>query len=460
MNIKRALKNLFTLAIILFVANSVSAQNCADFTAFPSGEEEGRKMHVLYRDLMDKEQYDEAFPMWEELYTHSPAGNAYHYIDGVTLYTDLANKADEAGEADKASEYKEKIVEIYDARLACEVYKEKGIVLESKAYSMSAVAYEDFDKTLEAYETVVKENGNKTSAYILAYYADHVIWMFGNDLLSKEKAREAYLNMEAIKDANSDNSDYADNWKYVVDYYEPYEPIIFDCGFFISKLKPQYDADADNPDVFRPILKTLFERGCTKDDPFMAELIIKDSIQGEIERQAAIERWKTEEPDKYGLYLLSRGETEEAEVYLKRGVDMPIGAERLSEAHFGIAQINHKNGSYGTARTHYRLAAENKAGWGKPYIEIGKMYAASVRSCGNNDGFQQGIVICAALDMWGRAKSIDSSISDEANNLIGRYSGSVPTKEDAFQRGVKAGESASVGCWIGGSATVRLRSQY
>ena len=460
MDIRRALKSLFMLAVVSLIANSVSAQNCADFTAFPSGEEEGRKLHVLYRDLMDKEQYDEAFPMWEELYTHSPAGNAYHYIDGVALYTDLALKADEAGEADKASEYKEKIIEIYDARLACKVYNDKGIVLESKAYSMSEVAYEDYDKTLEAYENVVKENGNKTSAYILAYYADHVIWMFGNDLIDKDKARNAYLAMEAIKDANSENSDYADNWKYVIDYFEPYEPTIFDCGFFKNKLRPQYDADSDNPEVFRSILKTLYDRGCPKDDPFMVELIAKDSIQGEIERQDAIDRWKTEEPDKYGLYLFSRGEIDEAEVYLKKGIDMPIGEERLSDAHFAIAQINHKKGSYGTARTHYKLAANNKAGWGKPYIEIGKMYAASVRSCGNNDGFQQGVVICAALDMWGKAKSIDGSVADEANSLIGRYSGSVPTKEDAFQRGVKAGESASVGCWIGGSATVRLRSQY
>ena len=120
----------------------------------------------------------------------------------------------------------------------------------------------------------------------------------------------------------------------------------------------------------------------------------------------------------------------------------------------------HKKGQYGTARTHYNAAANNRPGWGDPYLQIGKMYASSVRSCGNNDGFQQGVVVCAALDMWAKAKSVDGSVAGEANSLIGKYSGSVPTKEDAFQRGVKAGQSASVGCWIGGSATVRLRSQY
>lgn len=460
MNIKSALRNLLALAIVSFIANGVSAQDCADFTAFPGGEEEGKKLHVLYRDLMEKEKYDEAMPMWEKLYTNSPAGNAYHYIDGITLYTDLALKADEAEETEKGNEYKQKIVDIYDARLACKVYKSKGVVLEAKAYSMSEVSYEDYDKTLEAYATVIKENGNKTSAYILAYYADHVIWMFGNDLTDKETARDVYLTLEGIKDANTDDEDYAENWTYVRDYYEPYFDILFDCDFFKKELRPTYDADADNPEVFRSVLKTLFEKGCTKEDPFMAELMLKDSIQGVVEREAAIEKWKTEEPDKYGVYMFERGQIEEALPYLEKGVAMDIGAERLSNAHFAIAKIYHKKGQYGTARTNYNKAASNRSGWGEPYIEIGKMYASSVRSCGNNDSFQQGVVVCAALDMWGKAKSVDGSVAGEANSLIGKYSGSVPTKEDAFQRGIKSGQSASVGCWIGGSATVRLRSQY
>lgn len=461
MNIKSVFRNLFALAALSFFANGVFAQECADFTAFPGGEEEGKKLHVLYRDLMEKEKYEEAMPMWEQLYTNSPAGNAYHYIDGITLYTDLALKADEAEETEKGNEYKEKIIEIYDARLACKVYKSKGVVLEAKAYSMSEVAYEDYEKTLEAYQAVIKENGNKTSAYILAYFADHVIWMFGNDLTDKETARNVYMSLEAIKNANADNEDYAENWKYVVDYYEPYEPIIFDCDFFKNKLKPQYDADADNPEVFRPILKTLYERGCTKDDAFMAELILKDSLQGVIERQKAIDDWKENEPDKYGVYMFERGQIDEALPYLEKGVaDQSIGSERLSKAHFALGKIYHKNGQYGTARTNYNKAASNRSGWGEPYLEIGKMYASSVRSCGNGEAFQQGVVVCAALDMWSKAKSVDGSVAEDANKLIGRYTGSVPTKEDAFQKGVKEGDSVSVGCWIGGSVRVRLRSQY
>ena len=79
----------------------------------------------------------------------------------------------------------------------------------------------------------------------------------------------------------------------------------------MKKLKPEYEADADNYQVFRPILRKLLEKGCSQDDPFIAELLAKDKKQGEVERQAAIEKWKIDEPDKYGIYLKQNGRADD-----------------------------------------------------------------------------------------------------------------------------------------------------
>lgn len=460
MNFKIAKKTLFVLAVCSFIANGLFAQDCADFTAFPGGEDEGKKIHVLYRDLVEKENYDEAFPMWEQLMESSPAGHVSHYIDGITMYKAFIER--DAEDEEKANAHKEVVVKLFEQRMACMSAGrgDKGAVLENMAYSLSEILYENIDKTLATYEAAIEENGNKTSAYILAYYADHAIFMYGNDVMEKDKVREIYMTLEAIKDANADNPEYADNWKYVEDYYAPYEDGIFDCSFFMKKLKPEYAKDADNHEVFRPILKTLLQKGCSQEDPFIVELIAKDKQRGEVERQVAIEKWKTDEPDKYGLYLKQNGRADEAVEFLQRGITMDIGGERLSDANYALAQIFHQKGQYSKARGYYNAAASNKPGWGEPYIQIGKMYAASVNSCGNGDGFQMGVIACAALDMWGKAKSIDGSVAGEANSLIGKYSAYVPTKEDAFQRSIKSGQSASVGCWIGGSATIRVKSKY
>ena len=459
MNIKNVMKFLL-LAAIVFAANNASAQGCAKFDAFPGGEEEGKKTHVLYHDLVGKEQYEEAFPMWQKLMEHSPAGHVYHFIDGVTIYKSFIERdaADEAA----VEQHKETIVSLIKQRLEClsAERNDKGIVLENLAYTMSEIGYSDAEKTLAAYAAAVAENGNKTSAYILAYYGDHAIFMYGNDMINKDKAREIYMTLEAIKDANKDKEDYATNWKYVEEYYAPYLDYIFDCDFFKKKLKPEYDAAPDNYEVFRPILKTLLQKGCSQDDPFIAEMIEKDKKQGAIEMAAKMEEWKQTNPDKYASEKMLEGNVEEAITYFNKALSMDLDAERLAFANFKLGKIYHSQSQYGKARGYYNKAADLKGGWGDPYIEIGKMYASSVASCGAGDGFQMGVVVCAALDMWSKAKSIDGGVASEANNLIGKYSGAVPTKEDAFQRGVSAGQSVSVGCWIGGSTSLRLRSQY
>jgi tetratricopeptide (TPR) repeat protein len=459
MNIKNSLRASLVVSIAFFATN-VFAQDCAKFDAFPGGAEEGKKTHVLYRDLVENEKYDEAFPMWEKLMKSSPAGHVYHFIDGVTMYKAFAER--NAEDEGKANEYKQKMVDLFEQRMACmsEERKDKGAVLENMAYSMSEVGYEDIDKTLATYEAVIKENGNKTSAYILAYYADHAIFMYGNDVLDKAKARDVYTTLESIKDANSDNEEYAENWKYVVEYYEPYIDYIFDCDFFKNRLKPEYDANPDDVAVFRPILKKLLQKGCTQDDPFIAAMMAKDKDAGAKERAIKMEEWKTTNPDKVGHQLMSERKTTEAKSYFEKALGMNLDAERLSKVNFSLGRIYHSEKQYGKARGYYKTAASLRSGWGEPYIEIGKMYAASVRSCGNNDGFTMGMVVNAAIDMWGKAKSVDGSVAGEATTLINKYSASVPTKEDGFARGIKQGGSASVGCWIGGSATVRLRSQY
>jgi tetratricopeptide (TPR) repeat protein len=458
MNIKNVVKALLIGAATTFIAESAIAQDCKGFDAFPGGAEEGKKTHVLYRDLVNKQDYENAFPMWQKLMEHSAGGHVYHFIDGIAMYKAFAER--DAADAAKVAEHVQKVVDLYEQRIKCfsAARKDEGSVLEMMAYDLSVLGYSDKQKVLGLFEKAVKMNGNATSAYILAYYGDYVIQMFGNELTNKDVAREVYFKLEAIKEANKDKADYVDNWNYVEQYYAPYIDYIFDCDYFLNKLKPQYEAAPDNAEVFRPILKTLLQKGCKEDNPFIAELIVKDKKLAESERAAQMADWMQNNPDLYANQKMQEGNVDEAMSYYEKAFATGnIPADRLAVANYNMGKIYHRKGQYGQARGYYNKAADLRGGWGEPYIEIGKMYASSVSSCASGDAFQMGVVVCAALDMWSKAKSVDGSVADEANSLIGKYSGSVVAKEEAFQRGVKAGQSASVGCWIGGSTTVRIR---
>ena len=60
------------------------------------------------------------------------------------------------------------------------------------------------------------------------------------------------------------------------------------------------------------------------------------------------------------------------------------------------------------------------------------------------------------MDKYGYAKSIDSEVAEEASSKLSKYYSSMPEKTEGFMRGVKAGQSVKVGCWIGESVKVRF----
>ncbi len=450
---------------VTFFTTTVFAQNCADFKAFPGGEDEGKKMHVLYRDYVEKEQYADAFEMWKQLMEFSPAGHVYHFIDGVTMYKAFIEEAGENEENVKS--YTQAIVDLYEQRLAC-MSPERGdsnTVLETMAYEMSALGYYDTERTLATFEKAVAMNGNKTSAYILAYYADYAIWLYGNDLLGKDKTRAIYQTLEAIKDANADNPDYVDNWVYVEDYYKPYVTYIFDCDYFIKKLKPVYEAAPDNPAVFRDVLEQLLQKSCSKNDAFIRELVVKDSLHILALQDSIINADKDANPDYYGIRLMKNGSEAAAMDYLQIAVaktDLP--ADRRANANYYLARIYHGRGgssNFAKARSYYEAAASLKPGWGEPYYQIGVLYASSGPLCGPGRGWDSQIVLWPAIDMWNKAISTgDAEAAASAKQKINSYTQFLPTTGDGHLRNVKEGSSYTVSCWIQRSTTVRLRNEF
>ena len=76
--------------------------------------------------------------------------------------------------------------------------------------------------------------------------------------------------------------------------------------------------------------------------------------------------------------------------------------------------------------------------------------------CGDNE-FEKSCVFWAAVDKFARAKSVDPTLSDEASDLVSKYSEYFPNVEDAFFYGFENGQEYTVGCWINERTTVRTR---
>ena len=115
--------------------------------------------------------------------------------------------------------------------------------------------------------------------------------------------------------------------------------------------------------------------------------------------------------------------------------------------------LGRKLDRYSAARDYALKAARLRDGWGQPYMLIGDLYAESSSSCGK-EAWDHHIAVLAAIEKYAYARSIDPNVADEANEKIARYSRFKPLSEEGFMRGIKAGDTVKVSCWIG--ETVRV----
>jgi hypothetical protein len=243
----------------------IQGQNCNGFENYPQGEAAGKAAFIEFEKLVEQLEFEKALLIWEELYSYSPTAGKFMRKPAIEMYKALIENEKKANQQEI---YKEKIAAIYERNLAClyTTRQDSGRLLEMMAYDFSVIGCDDVDKTLKTYQKAVEINGDSTNAYILPYYADYVIFMYANDLISKDILKNTYKKLEAIKDANVDNSVYLKNWKYVEDYFEPilYPVGFFDCSYFEKKLLVDANEamDKNNTEKMKEILAFLIEKDC------------------------------------------------------------------------------------------------------------------------------------------------------------------------------------------------------
>ncbi len=89
---------------------------------------------------------------------------------------------------------------------------------------------------------------------------------------------------------------------------------------------------------------------------------------------------------------------------------------------------------------------------GTPHLRIAEMYAKSAKNCGE-DNFSKRAVFWYAAQEALKAGQVDPSLKSTASKTAASYRANAPTKAEIFTKG-NAGETITIGCWIGGSVKV------
>ena len=129
--------------------------------------------------------------------------------------------------------------------------------------------------------------------------------------------------------------------------------------------------------------------------------------------------------------------------------------DRKYRAYRNLGMCYENMGSLSKARDTYRRAAQIDPTNGEPYLLIAMLYAGSAKQFSGE--IESKAVYWAAVDKCMKAKAIDPTCSDKANNLIRAYVAAFPSMETIFFNDYNEGQSFQVGGWIGETTTIRAR---
>ncbi len=463
-------KTLFSILSSMFVAVAVIGQSCDTWNGL-ADMEHLLEQHSVYRDNVKLQNYDDAVEAWEEVYTKAPAADGkrdFHFTDGIKIYK---HKLASAAEGDKAA-IKDKILELYDGCVTCynkgvleikggdeAVKKRVAYLMGQKAYDMYYELNTAYGPNMDAFDTAVELGGNNTLYNVLIPYAAVTTYQFQKEKIDAVKARSVFDKIIPIAEHNIEaGGDYASYYENALANIKSelakIERDIYDCEYFKAKLRPEYDANPDDPQLAKDLFGQLIRRGCEKSDPFVSELEKKyETWAAGVNAQKKAE-FEANNPAMLAKKAYDAGDFDGAISKYREAINKETDNAKKANYHYYIAStLFRKKKEYSAARTEARTALSLNPNYGRAYMLIGDMYATSARNCG--DSWNQRLAVLAAMSKYTKAASMDPSVADEANNKKSKYRGSLPNKEEGFLRGVQEGATQKVGCWIGETVTVR-----
>ena len=462
------------VALCALGVSTLQAQ-CETWNDSPK-KEEAENAHSNYRSALKMKDFALAYTEWQRAYEIAPAadgGRDFHYTDGIKIYKEQLK---DPTNADKKQDLIDKILTLYDQAAAC--YEAKSIklpkcegdcqthkagqLLGRKAFDMFYEFNSPYEANFEAFASSLEKTGNDVEYIIFEPMANIIVYQYQNEKMDADKVRTYHEKLVEAADYNIEKGGqykaYFESSKArMLAKFAEIESEVFDCDYFKGKLEPMYNEKPDDPDVVKYVYNKLVQEGCDKEDPFLSKLAVQYQEYAKAENAKMQAEFEANNPGIVANKLYKEGDFEGAIAKYQEALESEEDQDKRAQYYFNIASIQfRKLGKLQQARKTAMQAAELRGGWGQPFLLIGDIYAKAAKSCGG-DAWGQRIVILAALDKFAYAKSIDSSVAEEANRKIGIYNAHKPTKDDAFMRGHKAGDSLSTGCWIGEKTKLRIQ---
>lgn len=402
----------------------------------------------MFNQYLQQKDYDAVYPYWDYLFNNIPCFSKHITYYGPTIVkVKMQNLKKENPE-----EYELRKEGLIDTVLLCydkriEFWGSEGYVLGKKARDMDKLRPNQRKAAIAVFEKSVKLQGKKSDDLIPMYFLDCVIDAHENNQYSLDSLYTLYFQMKDITGYNLENDKKnLNDWMRTDTTIDLMMNKYLTCDKITEYFKPQTDL-AQDAKLLARVAQLLQSAKCINTDYYNEIAIAQYKLNPSSESAIAIAR---------GFHTKS-DYSKAKEFYLKGAEGVKDQIEK-ADVYFQVANIEYTNGNGSLAKKYAESALAANPNHGNAHLIIAHQYASSVQSC-TADLIDGRSAYWAAVDRAIKAKTVDPSVTEKANEMINKYSAGFVTKSDAFFKGftLEAGASYTVPC-LGISTTVRYKN--
>lgn len=217
---------------------------------------------------------------------------------------------------------------------------------------------------------------------------------------------------------------------------------VADCESLQAIYGPQVEENKTDSVVLQKALNVLKLMRCTDSEAYYAASDYMYRIKPTADAAIGV-----------GYMYIKKEHYEKAMPYIDEALAMETdNAKKAEMAYLAAASLSGAK-KYSQARKYCYDALKYNENFGNAYILLANLYAASPNW--SNEGALNRCTYFVCIDKLQRAKNVDPSVAEKANELIATYSRYTPEAKDLFMLGYKPGDRVTVGGWIGESTTIR-----
>ena len=434
-------------SIILSVFLFVSVFGFSQGSKYGTGEDSAQCIInlSLYSNYYKQRNYEDAKKFWKKAWHHCPGTASKNlYIRGASMYKTFIRDAEdeqiklelvdtlELIYVDRVKHYGSKGSQY--GRLGVDIWRYAG--RENAEYAKKA--YDYLKESVQLRKT-------KSSPSVLAAYIGSGVLLYKEGSIEGNMLFDDYVYaldlIEELLEENPDSRN-ANRAKELVD-----EAFLMSgagtCDNLDKKFPPRLEKNPEDLDLVKTAV-TLYKNICPDSRNYF----------NAVEKLYAMEK-TGKNANLVATLAIKNEEYSKAFDYLKEAVELEKDSSRIAIYKNSLAEIALRKDKPVEANKFAREAINfDEDAKAKAYMLIGQ--AVMKANCGDTP-VKKKAHYWVAYDYFNKAKSLDETFTESANQYITSCRSRFPSNEEVFMEDLEEGQSYRAGCWVNESTTVRIK---